>query len=285
MNSGVVLPATEEILAATRCVDDGVHRVLGARDRVIPWMGKYEAPIEALSLIYLVIRHAEAVGTLARGDLVMLPSALVVTRAAFETSARSQWLVYPKEVYAREARWLAHMKSEENASERLGKLTAVQGSTDHSLGVRAAEIQKFREAVSERLPPHIKRIDALPNLRAILVELGEEAKYAAYIHLSQFSHGAYHASSFYRDDPWKQRVLREAVGPLDWAPVLELTWWALSSASRRLFRNVKRGRAALRLDDLDAEMEGRITAIRVLAMNPSAPKVGARVECGGPRRQ
>src|SRR5947208_171125 len=111
-NEETAMPPTRPVSQAASLLQEGVGRFLRNRS-TLPTLGEYESDVEALNLFYLVIRHIESVCTLAKRDLVTLPSAQVVSRAALETTIKILWLLKPDDVFEREARWLAHLISEE----------------------------------------------------------------------------------------------------------------------------------------------------------------------------
>src|SRR5436190_16883559 len=76
-------------------LDEGVSQVRGAIRGLPQTEYRYEADTEAGLLLLLIIRNVEAVTTLARRDLVLLPAAIVVARAAFEASTLACWLLFP----------------------------------------------------------------------------------------------------------------------------------------------------------------------------------------------
>src|SRR5690349_14733468 len=108
----IVLPTTPEIERACELLEQFTHRVLDAR-KTFPSLGEYEASIEGLNLMYLMIRNVEAVVTLAREDLVLLPSAMNLTRSVFEMAMKTIWMLAPEHPFEREIRWLAQLQTEE----------------------------------------------------------------------------------------------------------------------------------------------------------------------------
>jgi hypothetical protein len=87
-------------------------------------VGKFESDVEALLLFNLVIRDIEAILTLARTDLVLLPSANVLARAVFEIALKAAWIVQPDDPFDREVRWLAHLAEEERLHKALSESVA-----------------------------------------------------------------------------------------------------------------------------------------------------------------
>jgi hypothetical protein len=110
--SNILMPPTPEILHIADSVERAIGQFLGARE-TIPPLGKFESDVEALLLFTLVIRDIEAILTLARTDLVLLPSACVLARAVFEIAVKAAWMVHPDDPFDREVRWLAHLAEEE----------------------------------------------------------------------------------------------------------------------------------------------------------------------------
>src|SRR5262245_45407378 len=117
----VMLPTPQVVLAAAR-LSEACGRYLRARSTLPDTFGAWEANVEALNLTYLVIRHVEAITELAQKDLVLIPTATLAARAAFEASVRTRWLLLPDDSFDREARYLAHLAGEEVAIRRLSDL-------------------------------------------------------------------------------------------------------------------------------------------------------------------
>src|SRR4029077_3731485 len=126
---------TEEI--ATKCdvLDLIIEEFLAAKNALDGSYRVYEAPFEALNLFNLTIRHVEGVIALARRDLVMLPPAELAARAALESAVRAAWTMAPADLFERESRWLAHLKTEEDTLSR-----AIRLGTSH--GIDMADWQK-----------------------------------------------------------------------------------------------------------------------------------------------
>jgi hypothetical protein len=95
-----------------------IHEFIVARNSADGSYQRYESNSEASNLMDLTIRHVEGVIVLAQTDLVLLPPALVASRAAFEGSVRAAWLVQPIDPFERETRWLAHFAGEEDFMRR-----------------------------------------------------------------------------------------------------------------------------------------------------------------------
>jgi hypothetical protein len=192
------MKTTEEI--ATKCdlLDEIIEQFIAARDTVDGSHEQYEAPLEALNLCNLTIRNVEGVIALARTDLVLLPPAQLAARAAFESSVRAAWLVYPKDPFEREARWAAHLTTEEKYLRGL-----IREHSALKLDVTATQKQlhsltDFRERITSLLQAHGYSNVEVPHFRECLRSIGEERVYFLYMKLSQVAHATHSATWLYR---------------------------------------------------------------------------------------
>ena len=83
--SGTVMPPTPKIQSPATLLDEAIGRLTKAMADCKP-IGEYEADVESRNLLSLIIRHVESVIALALRDLIVLPSAIVVARAAYEAT-------------------------------------------------------------------------------------------------------------------------------------------------------------------------------------------------------
>src|SRR5437660_11030662 len=113
-----VMPPTATIRAAISLLERAVSRLIKALPGCDP-VGHYEADVESFNLLRLIIRHVEAVLALASRDLVLLPSAMVVARAAYETAIKLRWMARPDDPFDRESRCLAPLQRAEHDSLKL----------------------------------------------------------------------------------------------------------------------------------------------------------------------
>jgi len=81
--NGTVMSPTLAIQSAAALLDEAIERLIKALASCDD-IGRYEADVESSNLLKLVVRHIESVIALASRDLVLLPSAMVVARAAYE---------------------------------------------------------------------------------------------------------------------------------------------------------------------------------------------------------
>jgi len=92
--SGTAMPPTPAIASAAALLEQAVARLIHAMTRCEP-IGTYEADVECLNLLKIIIRHVESVCALAQRDLVLLPSAMAVARASYEATVKLLWMAAP----------------------------------------------------------------------------------------------------------------------------------------------------------------------------------------------
>jgi hypothetical protein len=97
-----ILPPTPDVLLKCELLEKQIEEFLAAKHALSGSYRNYEAPVEALKLFNMTIRNVEAVTTLARKDLVLLPPTQLAARAAFESSVRAAWLMSPADPFERE---------------------------------------------------------------------------------------------------------------------------------------------------------------------------------------
>ena len=139
--------------------------------------------------------------TVARRGLDILPTALVASRAAFECSARAAWLLFPTDPYDREARWLVHMSNEvEYLTKQAGEEQKMGIDPSATLN-RRDELADFSNSVSGLLAKKGYQLyKQRPDMRRVLIEMGEERTYVFYSYLSQAIHGTHFSTWLYRTD-------------------------------------------------------------------------------------
>src|SRR5262245_60148821 len=78
---------------AASLLDEATRQLLAARTRLDSELEQFESTHDSLNLLYLCVRHVDAVVALATSDAVLWPAAVTAGRGAFESSVRSLWLV------------------------------------------------------------------------------------------------------------------------------------------------------------------------------------------------
>jgi hypothetical protein len=238
MNDSPIRPMTAAIEDACKEIDAAVGLFLDAR-RTLPSLGKYESEVEALNLFYLAIRDIEGVIALARTDLVLIPAAFAVSRAAFEVAVKAAWLIDVDDPYGREVRWLAHLRAEERYCERVSQRLEDLGKDAQPYRRRGESLQSFRQAVASVLPAGYRELPGNPSFEDMLKSLGGNELYILYITTSQFTHGEHAATWLYRTGGvGTEKRLGEFIRPADWYQPLRLSWLSLVYPGRVLLRRL-----------------------------------------------
>jgi hypothetical protein len=195
--SNIVIPPTPKLLQIAEKLDQAVGHFLSAV-QTIPPLGKFESEVEAHLLFILVIRHIEAILVLVRTDLVLLPSANVLTRAVFETALKAAWMVQPDDPFNREVRWLAHLAEEERLHKAASESVAKSGGNSAFFIERYAQIKEFRAGVAKALPLGYSELPGSPGVETMLQALGQKQMYFLYRLLAQYVHGGHASTWLYR---------------------------------------------------------------------------------------
>ncbi|BCL39680.1 DUF5677 domain-containing protein [Nostoc sp. MS1] len=226
-----LIPTTQKIEQACELLNEAISRLLLAVS-LCPPIGRYEADVEASNLLKLIIRHVESIISISQSDLVLLPSAIVVARSAYETAIKLLWIIDPQDPFNREVRWLAHLQTEEEfyikMSNKLGKFGL--GQEEQEL---ATAIKEFRLGVTDKLPDGYRALSRLPNLYDMLTSLNQENKYITYIVFSQFSHANHHATKFYRKNLGINREIGEYISSQDWWSCFAIAWYCIHSTGEK----------------------------------------------------
>jgi len=253
------MPPTRAIQSAGTLLDEAVERLLKALSDC-DQIGRYEADVECFNLLRLIIRHVESVVTLASRDLVLLPSAMVVARAAYEATIKLLWMAAPDEPFEREVRWLAHLQTEEDYYMKMASRFAQFGRGEAEQKT-AKTIRQFRTGVAVRLPQGHAPLKQLPNLYQMLESLGEERKYLVYMLGCQFAHGTHHATGIYRRHLGTEKVLGEHIVPRDWGPCLSMSWYSLHASGERMLVRAGREPRSFLSEEFGSKVQAAIDAV------------------------
>jgi hypothetical protein len=185
--------------------------------------------VEAWNILKLILRHVKGIITLAENDLVLLPSAMVLARSAFEAAVKSMWMLTPEDPFNREVRWLAHLQSEEDFHRKTADQYAKSGWSEAAAKNRQveAQIRDFRTQVTAMLPSGYCPLPKLPNIYEMLESLSEARKYILYVWGCQYTHGTHAATGLYRKDLGSEKKFGEFIRLGDWAFCLSVSWTSL----------------------------------------------------------
>jgi hypothetical protein len=197
----------------------------------------YEADVEANLMIHLTIRDVEGVALLAREGPYMYPAAMVLTRAAYESSLRISWMLHPDDPFEREGRYLALLEETERLFKEAAREFAGMRADDATVqghALVADQIREFREGVAAQLPAGVAPPRTVPRLKDMIAESGFSARYLLYKFGCQYVHATNYATGLYRRHLGNAMELGEFIEPKMWAEPLQLTWWSLQAPTARL---------------------------------------------------
>jgi hypothetical protein len=234
----IALPPTPGILRMADLIEQAIGRFLEARD-TIPPLGKFESDDEAILLFNLVIRDIEAILTLARTDLVLLPAANVLARAVFESALKAAWIVQPDDPFDREVRWLAHLAEEERMLKAIGEVAAKRGGDPASFEEQHRQIRDFRMGVARALPTGYSELPGNPGVAQMLENLGQKQTYTLYRVLAQYVHGGHASTWLYRRNFGTLKQIGEFISPVDWQAPLHMAWYNLQVFGESILRSLK----------------------------------------------
>ena len=261
--SDAVMPPTPAIQSAAMHLEEAVGRLMKALAGCDP-LGRYEADVECLNLLRLIIRHVESVIELACRDLVLLPSAMVLARAGYETAIKLLWIADPDDPFQREVRWLAHLQSGEDYYMKMAAQEAKLGGGGEAKQKVAELIRQFRTNVTAQLPQGYAPLKKMPNLYQMLESLDEERKYPLYLIGCQFAHSTTHASGIYCQHLGGAKVLGEFIDLKDWWLCLSMSWYSLHAGGQRFLKRAGGNTA----DFLSIEFGDKVNAA-IEALNPA----------------
>jgi uncharacterized protein DUF5677 len=236
----VVLRPTPAILKISGLIDGVVGHFLKARE-TIPPLGRWEAEFEAINLFNLVIRDIESIVELAKIDLVLLPGANVLARAAFEISVRAAWMVQPDDLFQRELRWLAHLQEEVRMHERLVTKIAKFGGDPQIYKEQGARLRKFQEDVASALPAGYPRLPGNPSVEDMLESVGQRQVYPVYVLLAGYVHGTHASTWLFRKHLGTFKEDGEFISTENWRLPLWTSWKCLQVLGQYVLGRLKAG--------------------------------------------
>ena len=223
---------TPEIAEVCRLLEELAARLMAFVADLPPGYGQYESTAEAYCLLRLSTRNVQGVIALARTDLVLLPAALVVARAAFESAVKAAWMIDAEDPFDREGRYLAHLVSEEKYLQWEAKRFATVGISTEATKAREEGIKDFRLKMTALLPRYIK-VSGLPNLDQMLTAIGGDKLYAFYNKMSQYTHAGHAATWLYRSGGLgTARQDGEFIEPNQWLIPLRVCLLAIGQPGR-----------------------------------------------------
>ncbi|MBI4325111.1 MAG: hypothetical protein HY674_07585 [Chloroflexi bacterium] len=219
----IILEPTKE----TRALCDDTRRLIRAylNAKFPQPIGRFEAELEAYTILKLMIRHAEAVVELASNDLVLLPAATVLARAGFEASIRVRWMLRPVDPYEREVRWLLHFRTAIAHCAKLAQNSHLPAESKKGYAARRDKYNEFGKDIERLLLERGYSTPAkAPNVWEMLKDLNDPQHYVFYILLSAYTHSTFEAGNLYRQNLGCGKKLGEFISPASWLRPFEVTW-------------------------------------------------------------
>lgn len=239
MDKEIVIPVTTEIMDIVKLIEEAEHRLALILQRIGPEkVGKYESEKEAFYLLILIIRNMDGFLLLAKEDLCLIAPAEALARPAFEIAIKILWILAPDDPFEREARWVAHLRGEEETRKKVNQLLISEGKAQRKDNI-LENVQNFREDITNLLlQKGYKPPEQIPNVREMMKSIGEEKKYKIYVSLCQSTHGSHIATWNYRRNLGVNEITGEFIDYKDWFLGFKTIWYSLSSAGKRFLEIV-----------------------------------------------
>jgi hypothetical protein len=173
--TAVQIRPTDKAIQCADLLNEAITRALVRRDSVsVDELAYYEAHWEAHIQLLIAIRHLDSLVTLARTDLCLYPSAMVLARSALEIAAWVMWLMTPADPFERETRFLLRLADYAHNYRRLAKHTEDLGQENSAYRDRAATIQRLHDQLKAKLAersyePTLKQ---LPKVKDMISDIG-----------------------------------------------------------------------------------------------------------------
>jgi hypothetical protein len=224
-------PPTLEMLTLADLLERLVGSFLKAANAG-PRLGLYESDLESYRQMALVVRHVEAVLSLARYDSVTLPSAMVLARAALEAAVRVQWMMIPDDPFDRELRWLAQYRDLAKFLQGLESEGDPAGITDMlGYGPKAGDqVRDDADRIEGMFPSGYMQLARIPSMETMFKNLVSSQPYLLYRATSQFVHGTQVATSLYKRNLGNGMIMGEFIEARHWRLCFEVCWESLYAA-------------------------------------------------------
>lgn len=235
-----MLPPTPEIQTVLKLIEELLNR-LKSESSKIQISGDYQSDITIANLLKLLVRNVESILCLARHDLLLLPSALVIARTVLETAANILWLMQPEDMVDREIRLIYLLRCENEQREKYIKNLIELGVDKSELEViesQKEEVQKYCDAIKSRIPSGytIEEENKL-TVESLLASLNLKNVYPTYRTLCSFTHANHAATWIYKRTLPQGDKFGEHIEPRDWHTPLSICSWVLEQ-----FRSEFRGK-------------------------------------------
>jgi hypothetical protein len=213
----IIRPPSPQLLAIAQGIDDAVGQLLKARGKLSKELTKYESTHDSLNLMFVAIRHIEAVAQLARHDVVLGQTAMTLARAALESSVRALWMVDDNNYFQRERRWCALTDEEIRGRRRAAKYASAVSPTGAVKSDPIADtLERFLKGIDPLFPKGTTKIASIPTMEQMMRDVKVKANYFLYVIASQIVHGTLWATNAYRGGLGSGRAPADRVTEQSW---------------------------------------------------------------------
>lgn len=183
---------------------------------------QYESDITAENLLRILRRESEGILCLANQDIYLLTPALVIARSVIETFGNLLWLIQPENGEEREARLLASLTQERQAT--VTYMNELQGKEDISwIENDLVLLDKYYDDISKKTKIDYSNIIKPSKFNQLLKEINKKNLYFQYRKLSQSTHSTHAAT-------W---MCKRDIGVKDWHTPLFICYYTLSRSGRK----------------------------------------------------
>jgi hypothetical protein len=228
-----------------------------------PKLDSFEVHTECALMLTQIIRHINAVCLLGKNDLSFFPSALIISRSAFELSAKVVWLLLSEDPWEQEARWLRYAQQNKNSEfnfslKYLEFLNKSQAEHTKLLS-EYQKINDFYKSVSvlfeKKFPGKYDYKTPVPDMKKMLGEIGIKNHYFLYVNSSQYAHGSMVSTQIYRKRYGTAMELGDFITPSDWAYCFQLTSMSLLNAGKIFLLSTNGNPITFNFDEMIGKFE------------------------------
>jgi hypothetical protein len=259
----------KEILKLLDLHDQLINNFVSARNNQLDG---FEVHLECAFKLTQIIRHINAVSLLAKKNLLFFPSALVISRSAFELAVHTVWLLQSLDPWEREARWLRYAQYNSNSefiyfkkSLEFSKKTDIEYSQCLNKYKSIDDFYKdVAASMEEKFPGKYNHTEPVPTMKKMLKEIGIENKYFLYINSSQYVHGSMVLTQIFRKGYGTAKEVGDFITPGDWVYCFQLTSMSLLNAGKVFLDRTGGNLNTFNADDLLIEFENAIKKLSTI---------------------
>lgn len=260
--SDPILPPSNEVNGICDQCDRLINAYLDALITKPATIRRYESEVEYYTMMKLMLRHLESLTVLAREDLVLAPSANLITRTIFETSVRARWMFVPLDPYEREVRWVLFLRSGTVHAQKLADSAHLPKAFGEAYEKRRKTYSSFDASLSMLLTGMGYSIPKQsPNLWEMLKELKEPYLYTFYVLLSAYTHSNFEAASLYKKNLGGMKRIGEFTSASDWVLPFDAAYKSFYLAARGFIALIE---ADVALFDHVADIDGFERKLRTI---------------------